>query len=113
MTGLEDPKTIRKLWIGFYVVLGVLVLLDPKLLELVHILEHDPHHAAHFVVDGLPEFYVIYGFFACVAMVVVSKKVIGAMLMRADTYYEHSPLDPTRDAKGRPLRSHADGEGQP
>ncbi|NVB42417.1 hypothetical protein G6O69_31630 [Pseudenhygromyxa sp. WMMC2535] len=100
---LEDPKTIRKLWIGFYVVLGLLVLADPKLLELVHILEHDPHHAAHFIVDGWPEFYPIYGFVCCVVMVVVSKKLVGALLMRPDTYYDHSPLDPTRDQKGRRL----------
>lgn len=101
---LEDPKTIRKLWIGFYVVLGVLVVMDPKIWELLHVIEHDPHHVAHFVVDGWPEFYAIYGFVVCVAMVVISKKVIGALLMRPDTYYEHSPLNPTRDAKGRRLR---------
>ena len=83
MTGLEDPKTIRKLWVGFYVVLGGLALADPKLWDLILGHEEDPHHAAHFVVDGWPEFYVIYGFVACVAMVVVSKKVIGALLMRA------------------------------
>ncbi len=108
---LEDPQTIRKLWLGFYVVLAVLVLLDPKLLELLHVIEHDPHHEAHFVVDGLPEFYSVYGFITCVAMVVVSKKLLGWLLMRPDTYYDHGPLDPVRDAKGRPLartpQSHA------
>ncbi len=100
---LEDPATIRKLWIGFFVVLGVLVLLDPKFLEMLHVLEHDPHHEAHFVVDGWPQFYVIFGFVTCVLMVVASKKVIGKLLMRPDTYYDHSPLDPTRDSKGRRL----------
>ncbi len=98
---LEDPKTIRKLWIGSFVVLGLLLLLDPKLLELVHILEHDPHHAAYFVVDGWPEFYAAYGFLTCCAMVLASKLVIGKLLMRPDSYYESSPLDPLRDAKGR------------
>ena len=98
---LEDPQTIRKLWIGFYVVLGILLVLDPKLLELLHILEHDPHHHAHFGVDGLPTFYAVFGFITCLAMVVISKKLIGKLLMRPDTYYDHSPLDPTRDSKGR------------
>ncbi|NJK32717.1 MAG: hypothetical protein HC927_10070 [Deltaproteobacteria bacterium] len=88
-------------------VLAVLVLLDPKLLELFHLREHDPHHDAHFVVDAWPEFFSIYGFATCVLMVVVSKKILGWLLMRPDTYYEHGPLDPTRDAKGRPL-----GEGR-
>lgn len=105
---LEDPQTIRKLWIGFYAVLGLLVLLDPKVLEAVHVLEPDPHHEPHFGVDGWFEFYVVYGFLTCVAMVVISKKVIGAVLMRPDTYYDSSPLDPTRDAKLRPIRKGGD-----
>lgn len=104
-TGIAAPESIRKLWMGFYALLGVLLLLDPKLLELVHILEHDPHHEPHFVVDGWPVFYALYGFITCLLMVVVSKKLIGALLMRPDTYYEHSPLDPTRDAKGRRIRA--------
>ena len=57
------------------VALGVLVLLDPKLLELVHILHHDPEHHAHFIVDGWPGFYVIYGFATCWVMVMASKLV--------------------------------------
>lgn len=100
---LGDPNTIKSLWRAFYALLAVLVLLDPKLLELVGVMPHDPHHEAHFVVDGFPVFFVVYGFLACVAMVVVSKLVVGKILMRPDTYYDWSPLDPTRDAKGRPL----------
>jgi hypothetical protein len=100
---LDDPKTIRKLWLRFYAVLGLLVILDPKLLEMLHVLEHDPHHEPHFVVDGWPEFYAIYGFLTCCLMVFGSKLVIGKLLMRPDTYYDSSPLDPTRDAKGRRL----------
>jgi hypothetical protein len=101
---LEDPKTLEKLKTAAIVVLVALVLLDPKLLEAVHILEHDPHHAAYFVVDGWPGFYVVYGFLTCWAMVMLSKKLVAKLLMRPDTYYDRSPLDPTRDAKGRRLR---------
>jgi hypothetical protein len=101
---LDDPKTIRKLWIGFYVVLGLLLVLDPKLLELLHVFEHDPDHEPRFLVDGLPQFYAVYGFLTCWAMVLGSKLIIGKLLMRPDTYYDSSPLDPTRDAKGRRLR---------
>lgn len=101
---LADPKTIRKLWIAFYALLGLLVLLDPKLLELIGLREHDPHHDAHFIVDAWPAFYVVYGFATCWLMVMGSKLVIGKLLMRPDTYYDRSPLDPTRDAKGRRLR---------
>jgi hypothetical protein len=101
---LDDPKTIRKLWLGFYVVLGVLLLLDPKLLELLHVLPHDPHHEPKFIVDGWPVFYAVYGFATCWLMVMTSKLVIGKLLMRPDTYYDHSPLDPTRDRKLRRIR---------
>jgi len=105
---LADPQSIKRLWRGFYLLLALLILLDPKLLELVHVLEHDPHHAAHFVVDGLPEFYALYGFVTCIAMVVGSKLILGKILMRADTYYDYDPLAPTRDSKGRPLRGKPD-----
>ena len=101
---LDDPKTIRKLWLVFYAVLGLLLLLDPKLLELLHVLEHDPHHAPRFIVDGWPVFFAVFGFVTCWLMVMGSKLVIGKILMRPDTYYDSSPLDPTRDAKGRRLR---------
>lgn len=101
---LDDPQTIRKLWRGFAAALLVLVLLDPKLLELVHLKHHDPEHHAYFIVDGWPGFYVIFGFVTCWIMVMASKLAIGKLLMRPDTYYEHSPLDPTRDSKGRRIQ---------
>jgi hypothetical protein len=101
---LDDPKTIRKLWLGFIVVLGVLLLLDPKLLELVGVLPHHPEHGAHFIVDGWPGFFAVFGFAGAWLTVLSTKLVIGKLLMRPDTYYDHSPLDPTRDAKLRRLR---------
>jgi hypothetical protein len=105
---LDDPKTLRKLWLGFIVVLGVLLLLDPKLLELIGVLphpaEHGPEHGPHFIVDGWPGFFAVFGFVSAWLMVLTTKLVIGKLLMRPDTYYDHSPLDPTRDAKHRRIR---------
>jgi hypothetical protein len=101
---LDDPKTIRKLWLGFIVVLGVLLLLDPKLLELVGVLPKHPEHEARFIVDGWPGFFAVFGFASAWLMVLTTKLVIGKLLMRPDTYYDHSPLDPTRDAKLRRIR---------
>jgi hypothetical protein len=109
---LADPKSIKQLWRGFYLLLAVLIVLDPKLLELIGVLEHDPHHEPRFGVDGLPEFYPLYGFLACVAMVLVSKLVLGKILMRPDTYYDRSPLDPIRDHKRRPIDPAATSEGK-
>ena len=108
-TGLASAETIAKLKRASLILLGVLLVIDPWILETIHVLPHDPHHEAHFFIgeigiDVLPEFYAVYGFITCVAMVVVSKKLIGKLLMRPDTYYDHSPLNPTRDAKGRRIR---------
>ena len=46
------------------------------------------HHHEHFGYDGIPGFYSFYGLFACVAMVVFSKKIIAVFLKRDDTYYD-------------------------
>jgi hypothetical protein len=107
---LDDPKTLRKLWLGFIVVLGLLLVLDPKLLELIGVLEHGPEHEVgpehgpHFIVDGWPGFFAVFGFASAYVLVMTTKLVIGKLLMRPDNYYEHSPLDPTRDAKLRRIR---------
>lgn len=104
---LDDPKTIRKLWLGAIVVLAALLLLDPKLLELLGVLPHGDEHDGHgprFVVDGWPGFFAVFGFLSAWLMVLTTKLVIGKLLMRPDTYYDHSPLDPTRDAKLRRIR---------
>ena len=74
---LEDPKTIRTLWIIFWVILTVLLILD-------FTVEHHPH----FGVDGSPVFSAWYGFFSCIVMVIVSKKIFGLILKRKDTYYD-------------------------
>lgn len=78
---LEDPKTIRTLWTVFLAVLALLVLADLWVMQ-------DPHHHAHFGVDGTFGFYSWYGFLVCAAMVLVSKFVVGLILKRKDTYYD-------------------------
>ncbi len=74
---LEDPATIRMLWIGSLVVLALLVVADA-------LVEHHPH----FGVDGSFGFHAWYGFLVCAGMVVVSKFVVGLLLKRKDTYYD-------------------------
>lgn len=78
---LEDPKTIRTLWIVSLVVLALLVLADFWVMT-------DPHHHAHFGIDGGFGFYAWYGFGVCAVMVFVSKFVIGLLLKRKDTFYD-------------------------
>ena len=78
---LEDPQTIRKLWIGSLAVLALLVLAD-------FWVRQDPHHHAHFGIDGAFGFYTWYGFGVCAVMVLVSKFVVGLLLKRKDTFYD-------------------------
>lgn len=75
---LEKPETIKKLWIGSGIVLAGLVGAD----AFVH------HHAPHFGIETTFSFSAWYGFITCVAMVVISKKVVGFVLKRKDTFYD-------------------------
>jgi hypothetical protein len=47
---------------------------------------YDEH--AHFTFEDWPAFGSIYGFFSCVAIILVSKLLGKLWLMRPDNYYE-------------------------
>ncbi len=73
---LVRAQTIRRLWMGFGVVLGGLVLADAFI-----------HGHPSFGLDGTFGFYAWYGLATCAAMVIAAK-VLGALLKRPDTYYD-------------------------
>ena len=73
---LERPETIRRLWIGGWAVLA---------LTLVAELFAEGH--PHFGVDGLFGFNAVYGFAACVVMVLFAK-LLGVFLKRDEDYYD-------------------------
>ena len=73
---LTRPATIRLLWVGFILVLIVLVALDL-------VAAHHPH----FGIDGTFGFGAWFGFLSCVALVGFAK-ALGALLKRPDTYYD-------------------------
>jgi hypothetical protein len=73
---LTRPATIRLLWVGFILVLIVLVALDL-------VVAHHPH----FGIDGTFGFGAWFGFLSCVALVGFAK-ALGALLKRPDTYYD-------------------------
>lgn len=75
---LDVPRNVSLLWRLF---LAMLVL--SILIELVI-----PLHP-HFTIDALFGFHALYGFLACVAMIVVAK-ALGYLLKRRDDYYEAS-----------------------
>ncbi|MGH6925487.1 MAG: hypothetical protein ACRED5_17305 [Propylenella sp.] len=72
---LARPKTIRRLWIAFVVVLVCLVTVDP--------LRSD----AHFTVEALFGFGAWFGFLACAALILIAK-ALGFFLKRPDSYYD-------------------------
>jgi uncharacterized membrane protein len=73
---LVRPDTIRLLWIGFILILLITVFPDFFI-----------HQHVDFGIEGSFGFYAWYGFFTCVAMIVVAK-ILGIFLKRKDTYYD-------------------------
>jgi hypothetical protein len=77
---LDEPKSIRVLWVIGLAILALVMLVDLFV-----------HHHTHFEQDGItidtmPEFYPLYGFAACFLLVVVSK-TLAIALKRKDTFY--------------------------
>lgn len=73
---LDKPRNVRLLWRLFLVALALTVLAE---------LAVTPH--PHFMIEALFGFHALYGFLACVAMIVVAK-ALGLLLKRSDRYYE-------------------------
>lgn len=73
----DHPQNIRRLRLGFYLVLVLLVLPD----FFIH------KHTLFSPVEGVPGFYALFGFIACVAIILISK-VLGFVLKRPEDYYD-------------------------
>ncbi len=73
---LVRPASIRKLWIAFVAILALTVLAQIAF----------PLHGV-FEIDDWFAFPAIFGFLACVVMI-VGAKVLGIFLKRKDVYYD-------------------------
>jgi uncharacterized membrane protein len=73
---LVRPSTIRKLWIGFSVVLTLVVLAQTVI-----------YVKGYFGFDGWFGFGAVYGFVSCLVMVLVAK-LLGLFLKRPVDYYD-------------------------
>ena len=80
---LEDPVRFRRVKRWFYVVLAVIVAAEIVLPLVFH-----PDHPHHFGFEGFPAWGALYGFLSCVAIIVVSKLIGKACLMRSEDYYD-------------------------
>jgi len=72
----DNPKNVTRLLRGIYVVCIVLFVAD----FIVH------RHTVH-LWESLPGFYAIYGFVACVVLVVIAKQM-RKVFMRKEDYYD-------------------------
>lgn len=72
----DRPENVGRLLKGFYAICVLLVLADFFL-----------HRHIGFAWEKIPAFYAIYGFVACVLLVLVAKKMRN-VLMRKEDYYD-------------------------
>ena len=72
----DNPRNVKRLLYGFYIICAVLFLVD----LFVH--RHMTHPWEH-----LWGFYAIYGWVACVILVLVAKE-LRKVLMRREDYYD-------------------------
>lgn len=73
---LDTPANVDRLVRWFYVACGLLLVIDPLV----------PRHGP-FEVEHTWGFYGIYGFVACVALVLIAKQ-LRKILMRPEDYYD-------------------------
>lgn len=73
----EDPDLSKKFKKIFYPFIALLVILDVFL-----------HDHVTFLWDRIPGFWSVYGFLATVVMIVVSKAIGHAWLMKSEDYYD-------------------------
>ncbi|MCF6249533.1 MAG: hypothetical protein L3J69_19585 [Desulfobacula sp.] len=82
----DDPKNIKKLLTVFFSSVVILLILDGIYLYLgkTHVIE--AHMAYKW--EGYFGFYAIYGFVACVILVLVSKYILRPLVKRKEDYYD-------------------------
>jgi hypothetical protein len=79
---LEDPTRFRRIKSGFYVSLAVVALAEivlPRIFD---------GAKSNFSFEDFPAWGSLYGLISCVAIIVVSKLIGKAWLMRREDYYD-------------------------
>lgn len=76
LTFFDNPKTVQRFLGVFYLSLVALLAYD----FFVH--KHD-----HVAMGNAPEFYAVYGFISCVALIFIAK-VLRLFIRRNEDYYE-------------------------
>lgn len=72
----DNPRNVNRLLLGFYLVCAILLILD----FVLH------RHVIHSW-ENIPGFYAIFGFVACVLLVLIAKEM-RKVVMRKEDYYD-------------------------
>lgn len=86
---LEDPVRFARIKRYFYIILGVIALAEVLLLVAQITLPqffHQEHHGFWF--ESIPAWGSLYGLISCVLIIVVSKFLGKAWLMRREDHYD-------------------------
>ncbi len=73
----DNPRNVNRLLRCFFASLVVLL-----------IIEFFVHKHPHFPWEGWLEFYAVYGFVACVALVLAAKYILRPIMKRREDYYD-------------------------
>jgi len=72
----DKPENVKRLLIIFFVSTAAILLID-----LIY------HRHTIFAWEGYFGFYAVYGFVACVVLVIVAKYILRPLVMRKEDYY--------------------------
>lgn len=73
----DKPKNVKRLLFFFYIALVLLIVVDLFI----------PKHP-YFPWEEYPSFYAVYGFVACVGLVLAAKHVLRKIVKRKEDYYD-------------------------
>jgi hypothetical protein len=76
----DNPKNVKRLLLGFYLSLVLLIGIDILVELLVH--KH-----VDFPWEKAPAFYAVYGFVSCVSLIFIAK-FLRLIVKRGEDYYE-------------------------
>lgn len=86
----DRKENVRKVLVGLFLGCALLVAIDVGF----WVTGFDKH--PYFKWEKWPGFYAVYGFVACVLLVLISKHVLRPLVMRGEDYYE-SPTEGGQD----------------
>lgn len=73
----DKPRNITLLLRSFFGALGILLIVEP-------LVSRHPH----FLWEKWPGFYAVFGFVACVALVLTAKYILRPLVKRPEDYYD-------------------------